>query len=318
MKYIYLSESMTYASQAYVSIEFITELRIIHEVSSPKYRKWSARKANKGKQATREIGRPEMNRTNTLKYIFNLGSIACLSLAVVGHAQSLPEGKGQADFQRICSSCHSVSMATTQRMTQAEWMGVVNDMVSRGAQGTQDELNNVVTYLAANYGKDQAPAASGAAAPAPPPALVQTPLSEAEIEKGTKLLKANGCLSCHRVGDMGSYVGPNLTGIGASRSAEQIHAALVAPDKNVTPENRSVRLVTGDGKTVTGRILNQDGFSVQLIDSSDQLRSFQKAGLREFEIVTTNPMPSYASKMSAQDLTDLVHYLSSSKDSAKP
>jgi putative heme-binding domain-containing protein len=212
-------------------------------------------------------------------------------------------------------------MATTQRMSQAEWMGVVNDMVSRGAQGTQDELNNVVTYLAANFGKDKAPAAAAsaaAAAPAPPPAVIQTPLSEAEIAKGTKLLKANGCLSCHRVGDMGSYVGPNLTGIGASRSTDQIQAALVTPSKDVTPENRSVRLVTGDGKTVTGRILNQDGFSVQLIDSSDQLRSFQKAGLREFEIVTANPMPSYANKMSPQDLTDLVHYLSSLKENAKP
>ena len=66
-------------------------------------------------------------------------------------------------------------MATTQRMTQAEWMGVVNDMVSRGAQGTQDELNNVVTYLATNYGKDKAPAANtpaanAAVAPTPPPA----------------------------------------------------------------------------------------------------------------------------------------------------
>ena len=90
-------------------------------------------------------------------------------------------------------------------------------------------------------------------------------------------------------------------------------AALVSPDKDVLPENRSVRLVTNDGKTVTGRLLNQDGFSVQLIDSSSQLESFQKAGLREFTIVTANPMPSYADKMSAQDLTDLVHYLSSLK-----
>jgi putative heme-binding domain-containing protein len=275
---------------------------------------------DKGQHLRVRFGQLEMNQKYTLRYIFNLGSIACLSLAVTGHAQSLPEGKGKADFQRICSSCHSVSMATTQRMTQAEWMGVVNDMVSRGAQGTQDELNNVVTYLAANYGKDNAPAANVATAPAPAPApaVIQTPLSEAEIAKGTKLLKANGCLSCHRVGDMGSYLGPNLTGIGANRSAEQIRAALVTPNKDVTPENRSVRLVTGDGKTVTGRILNQDGFSVQLIDSSDQLKSFQKAGLREFEIVTTNPMPSYATKMSAQDLTDLVHYLSSSRDNAKP
>jgi putative heme-binding domain-containing protein len=298
--------------------EFITELKINSVIADDRKPQGRYRK-----HATREIGRLEMNRKYTLNYVLNLGSIACLSLAVVSHAQSLPEGKGKADFQRICSNCHSVSMATTQRMTQAEWMGVVNDMVSRGAQGTQDELNNVVTYLAANYGKDKAPAAdapaaNAAAAPAPPTALIQTPLSEAEIAQGTKLLKANGCLSCHRVGDMGSYVGPNLTGIGASRSADQIHAALVTPGKDVNPENRSVRLVTGDGKTVTGRILNQDGFSVQLIDSSDQLRSFQKAGLRKFEIITTNPMPSYANKMSPQDLTDLVHYLSSLKDNAKP
>src|ERR1700723_1481227 len=227
--------------------EFITELKINSVIADDRKPEGRYRK-----HATREIGRLEMNRKYTLNYVLNLGSIACLSLAVVSHAQSLPEGKGKADFQRICSNCHSVSMATTQRMTQAEWIGVVNDMVSRGAQGTQDELNNVVTYLATNYGKDKAPAAANAAAaPPPPPAIIQTPLSEAEIAKGTKLLKANGCLSCHRVGDVGSYVGPNLTGIGASRSAEQIHAALLTPDKNVTPENRSVRLVTGDGKTVT-------------------------------------------------------------------
>jgi quinoprotein glucose dehydrogenase len=122
-------------------------------------------------------------------------------------------------------------------------------------------------------------------------------------------------LSCHRVDNMGSYVGPDLSEIGASRSAADIQAALVSPSKDVRPENRSARLVTKDGKTVTGRILNQDGFSVQIIDSSSQLRSFQKASLREFTIVTANPMPSYAEKMSAQDITDLVHYLGSLKGS---
>jgi putative heme-binding domain-containing protein len=252
------------------------------------------------------------------KNVLGLGPMVFLSLAVICQAQSSADAKGRANFQRICSSCHSVNMVTTQRMTQAEWMGVVNDMVSRGAQGTQDELNSIVTYLAANYGKDKTPAVNAAPAPEPAPAVVQTPLSPAEIAKGTRLLNANGCLSCHRVGDMGSYLAPNLTGIGASRSAEQIRAALVTPGKEVTPENRSVRLVTGDGKTVTGRLLNQDGFSVQIIDASSQLRSFQKSGLREFTIVTTNPMPSYADRMNAQDLTGLVNYLSSLKDNAKP
>lgn len=213
-------------------------------------------------------------------------------------------------------------MATSQRMDQAQWTGVVNDMVSKGAQGTQQDFDSIIAYLTANYGKDTPPTAApptaAPATPAPAPAAVPSaaPLSEAEIAKATGLIKANGCLSCHRVDNMGSYVGPDLSEIGASRSAADIQAALVSPGKDVRPENRSVRLVTKDGKTVTGRILNQDGFSVQIIDSSSQLRSFQKASLREFTIVTANPMPSYADKMSAQDLTDLVHYLSSLKGSA--
>jgi putative heme-binding domain-containing protein len=257
-----------------------------------------------------------MNQKLRLQRIFSMALILCLAVAFVGKAQSLPEGKGKAQFQRICSGCHGVNMATSQRMTRAQWTAVVNDMVSRGAQGTHADLDNVVTYLAANFGSDKPVANNAAPAQAAPPAAEQkeTPLSEAEVSRGSELLKANGCLSCHRVGDKGAYVGPDLSDIGAYRSAEQIRSALVSPDKDVIPENRSVRLVTADGKTVTGRLLNQDGFSVQLIDSSSHLRAFQKARLREFTIVTANPMPSYANRMSAQDLNDLIHYLSSLKD----
>ena len=152
-----------------------------------------------------------------------------------------------------------------------------------------------------------------------PAPVFQALLSTGQIAKATELINANECLSCHRLGDMGSYLGPSLTGIGASRSADQIRASMVTPNKETAPENRSVRLVTSAGNTVTGRLLTQDGASVQLIDSSSgQLRSFEKAGLHEFTIVTTNPMPSYANRMSAQEITDIVHYLSSLKDKAKP
>jgi putative heme-binding domain-containing protein len=238
--------------------------------------------------------------------------IVCIGYPLGGHGQTLPEGKGKAEFQKVCGNCYSVSMATSQRMDRAQWTGVVNDMVSRGAQGTQQDLDNIIAYLTANYGIGKPVTAAPAAAPqASTPAA--TPLCEAEIVKATGLIKANGCLLCHRIGDMGSYVGPNLSDIGASRSAEDIQAALVSPGKDVRPENRSVRLVTKDGRVVTGRILNQDGFSVQIIDSESQLRSIQKANLREFTIVTANPMPSYADRMSTQDIAGLVQYLTSLK-----
>jgi putative heme-binding domain-containing protein len=228
------------------------------------------------------------------------------------HAQDLPPGTGKAEFERICSSCHSVTIVTRQRMTNVQWLGVVSDMAGRGAQGTADELHNVVTYLGNNFGP-------GSTVTAPPPSSAPTveqkepPLTEAEIASATKIINANGCLSCHRIGDMGSYTGPNLSGIGSRRTSDQLRTSLVSPNKAVLPENRSVQLVTADGKTVTGKLLNQDGFTVQLIDTSSELRAFKKSSLREFTIVKTNPMPSYQDKMSAQDLTGLVHYLSSLK-----
>jgi putative heme-binding domain-containing protein len=264
-----------------------------------------------------------------LKCVVILGSMAALT----ANAQSLPPGNGKADFQRICSACHSVDRATSQRMTKTEWAAVVSDMVGRGAQGGTAELDNVVSYLSTNFGKSNPsptsslPLASASgeqtASSAPPPsapkaAPPEPPLTAEETAKGQKLIQQNGCLTCHRVGETGSYIGPFLDNVGAHRSPEQLHAALVTPKKDVLPEDRTVRLVTNDGKTVTGRLLNQDGFSVQMIDASGQLKSFARQGLREFTIVTTNPMPSYADKLSAQDLTDLVRYLSSMKGAVTP
>jgi putative heme-binding domain-containing protein len=259
-----------------------------------------------------------MNQKYRSKCIFSWGSMACFTIAFAGHAQSLPEGLGKTDFQRICSGCHSTDVATTQRRTHAEWAGVVSDMVSRGAQGNSEELDSVLTYLSANFGKDKPPASNAAPSPVPAVERNKTPLSEAEVGEARDLLKANACSSCHRIDGTGSYIGPYLADIGAHRSAEQLRASLVSPNKEVLPENRTVQLVTRDGKMVTGRLLNQDGFSVELIDSSSQLRSFERSRLREFTIVTTNPMPSYANKMSAQELTDLVHYLSSLKGDSQP
>lgn len=243
--------------------------------------------------------------------------LGCLATFLTAHAQNAPQGKGQAEFQRICSGCHSVNIATSQRLTHDVWAGVVSDMVSRGAQGTSEELDDVVNYLSANFGPGNAAAPSAApsqaAAPAPIAEQKQAPLSDEEVSKAKRLIQTNGCLSCHRVGREGSYIGPDLNDVGSHSSPQQIQAALVSPNKEVHPENRTVRLVTSDGKMVTGRLLNQDGFTVQIIDSSSQLRSFQRSTLREFTIVTTNPMPSYSEKMNAEDLTVLVHYLSSLK-----
>jgi len=61
---------------------------------------------------------------------------------------------------------------------------------------------------------------------------------------------------------------------------------------------------------VTGRLLGHDTFSVQLLDTQEQLRSFAKTDLRELGFVAT-PMPSYRTSMTPQEIADVVSYLSS-------
>lgn len=255
-----------------------------------------------------------MIRRISWRSFVNAGSILGLTFALACHAQSLPEGPGRAAFQRICSSCHSVNTATSQRLTHSGWQNVVSDMVSRGAQGTQDEFDEIVSYLTKNFGAGSpAPNASPGETPVPAPAQTQPApqMDASQVARAKEIVQANGCLSCHRVNGNGSYVGPDLDDVGAHRTADQIRKALVSPSQELLPEDRTVRLTTQDGKTVTGRLLNQDGFSVQLIDATGQLMSFERSNLQEFTIVTTNPMPSYANKITGQDLSVLVQYLQS-------
>jgi cytochrome c oxidase cbb3-type subunit III len=119
-----------------------------------------------------------------------------------------------------------------------------------------------------------------------------------------------GCVRCHRVDGNGSRTGPDLSDIGnLRRFAAEIERSIVEPEAEILPQNRTVRVVTRDGVTVTGRLLNQDTFSVQLLDSKEQLASFLRANLKEFSYIDKSPMPSYKGKLAASELADLVSYL---------
>jgi putative heme-binding domain-containing protein len=137
--------------------------------------------------------------------------------------------------------------------------------------------------------------------------------SKADVAQGKSLFERQGCLNCHRVLDHGSRVGPDLTDIGARRKPADIERSIVDPNAEVLPENRYVRVVTRDGITLTGRLLNEDTYSLQLIDSKEKLVSLQKADLRLFEFMKNSPMSSYRDKLSGDELSELVGYLASLK-----
>jgi putative heme-binding domain-containing protein len=144
-------------------------------------------------------------------------------------------------------------------------------------------------------------------------AATDTGASKADVARGKSLFETKGCLTCHRVHDRGSRVGPDLTNIGARRKRDEIERSIVDPDAEVLAENRYVRIVTRDGATITGRILNEDTFTLQLMDSKEKLLSFQKADLSKFEFLKNSAMPSYRDKLSGAELANLVGYLVSLK-----
>lgn len=122
-----------------------------------------------------------------------------------------------------------------------------------------------------------------------------------------------GCEACHRVGTEGSRTGPDLTDIGTLRKAPVLETSILDPDAEILAQNRYYRVVTKDGTVVTGRLLNRDTFSVQLLDTREKIRSFLLADVREHGFVEKSPMPSYKDKLTPQEVADIVSYLGTLK-----
>jgi putative heme-binding domain-containing protein len=121
------------------------------------------------------------------------------------------------------------------------------------------------------------------------------------------------CASCHRVNGVGPRLAPDLSDIGAIRTLAALQRALLTPNESLLPIHRPVSIVTKDGRTLRGRRLNEDTYSVQIIDEQENLLSLAKADLRELTIATTAAMPSYAGRRTQDELADVVAYLVSLK-----
>jgi putative heme-binding domain-containing protein len=128
--------------------------------------------------------------------------------------------------------------------------------------------------------------------------------------RGRAVVENKGaCLTCHRIGTQGSRVAPDLSDIGAIRSAGSLLRSLTDPSSQMMPINRPVRCLTMDGRLFTGRRLNEDTYTVQIIDEHEKLISLLKSDLKEYTVQTTSPMPSYRDRLTQDEIADAVAYL---------
>jgi putative heme-binding domain-containing protein len=236
--------------------------------------------------------------------------VAASQPAFAQHETASDIQDGGRAFRQSCANCHGpdgdliagIDLGRTQfrrEYTDAELVGIIRNGIPNTpmprSNMSEVQAQKIVAYLRAEAESKRSVNVAG------------------DHARGQALFEGKGgCVACHRVGATGPRLGPELTTIGRQRRAIELRQSLVEPNAEIAPNNRFYRVVTKDGTTVTGRLLNHDTFTVQVMDGKEQLRSFNKSDLREHG-PAPSPMPSFQGKLSDQELADVVSYLVSLK-----
>jgi putative heme-binding domain-containing protein len=235
--------------------------------------------------------------------------MATAALAAQETPPSVDAQDGQRAYLGACTNCHGpdgnsvpgVDLAHGQ-FRHASTDDELVEIIRRGIPGTAMPPGNyspvqaarIVAYL-------RWLAASGRSATA-----------TGDPARGRALFEGKGqCLTCHQVRGKGSQLGPDLTDVGRMRRVAELERALLDPEKEVQPQNRTVKVVARDGSTVTGRLLHHDTFTVLVLDTNEQLRAFSKSDVRDVSIVKTSTKTSYRGRLTPEEIADLVGYLAS-------
>jgi cytochrome c oxidase cbb3-type subunit III len=238
--------------------------------------------------------------------IFGLLCLLIGTVAFAQHETGADVFSGEQAFQNYCANCHG---KTGNQVANADLShgvfrkpyndGELANIVMHGIAGTpmpatpnmsSEQATQIVAYLRSR-------------------AVSKDNYAEGDAVRGGVLFAGKGqCFACHRILGAGSRQGPDLSRIGLLRTTEQLATSLLNPDSEVQPGNRSYSVTTQDGQRISGRLLNHDNFTVQLLDSNEQLQSFLKADVTE-ETFIPSPMPSVRGRLDDGEISDLVQYL---------
>lgn len=120
---------------------------------------------------------------------------------------------------------------------------------------------------------------------------------------GAKLYSSLGCVKCH------STTAPDLKGIGAKRMVSELRTSILDPQADVPSSYWRVGARMRDGSIVQGFVMNEDTFTIQLLEPSRGLRSISRGAVSHLEYDRRSPMPSFKNRFTGSQLDDLIAFL---------
>jgi putative heme-binding domain-containing protein len=135
-----------------------------------------------------------------------------------------------------------------------------------------------------------------------------------DFNRGKEAYAAGQCIKCHRFGDTGGSIGPDLTAIGSRFGPKDILESIIDPSKTLSDQYQNETFRTGSGRTVTGRVVEdtKDSIAVQPDPLSPERVVLKKDDIESRTPSKVSPMPANLADVLTQDeILDLIAYLQS-------
>ncbi len=130
------------------------------------------------------------------------------------------------------------------------------------------------------------------------------------VSAGQRVFSGKGdCASCHMVAGKGRRLGPDLSVVANRRDPDELKSDLLDPNGEVAPRWWTLRVTLPDGSVIEGLRMNEDTFTLSMMDEDENLWHLAKSDIRSSDRITTSSMPSYEETLSAGEVDDLVAYL---------
>ncbi|MGE3808302.1 MAG: HEAT repeat domain-containing protein, partial [Gemmataceae bacterium] len=148
--------------------------------------------------------------------------------------------------------------------------------------------------------------------------ITQAALSRSgNVERGRQVffnVEKSLCLKCHRVGEQGERIGPELSGVGGRFARVYIVESILEPSRTIAPSFGSIGIVLKSGKVLSGIKLAEDARTLTLADNQGQKHAIMKDDIDEQQPLHASTMPEGLEKrLSEAEFVDLVAFLVSLK-----